>query len=411
MKPQYLPLIFSLIFIIGCKTRESNQPKNFSFPPEWEPHQAVWIDFTAQEYGIGKDHEAKIDIINALHKHVPVKVLVELDSMRQMCNQMMVETNIDTSIVEIIYHPIPNIFLRDAGPIFLSNGETLMIADFAWNCYGHAPFCEEIDYARGDISNDLAKQMGLEIRSTDIVAEGGGLEVSNTVILAFRKFGIHRNPGKSMNEIETVYLKMYNKEKIIWIEEAPLLDKNGFKIDNYFGQGGNAHIDAFMRFVNDSTILVSVIEESEKNNSPIQYVDYECLKANLNQIKKELNTDGKPFKIVEIPFPDVSLYEYKTLAEEWHAEQSDNIQIGDSIIYVPNVGYANFLISNGLVLVSEYWREGLPQYEKKKDEYVKEVLSKYFPNRKIIGINVLSSNWLGGGIHCQTQQEPLIKPR
>ena len=156
---------------MGCQTKESSLSKTFSFPPEWEPHQAVWIDFTAQEYWLEKDHLAKIEIINALYSHVPVKVLVESSSMRKMVNQMMVEAKIDTSRVDIIHHPIPNIFLRDAGPIFLSNGEELMVADFAWNCYGNAPFCEEIDYERGDISNDLAKQMGLEMRSSDIVCE------------------------------------------------------------------------------------------------------------------------------------------------------------------------------------------------------------------------------------------------
>jgi len=286
-----------------------------------------------------------------------------------------------------------------------------IIADFAWNCYGNAPFCEEIDYERGDISNDLAKQMGLEIKSSDIVCEGGGLESNSTVIIAFEKFAKHRNPNKSMKEIEKGYLKMYGKEKIIWIKESPIIEKNGHKVENYFGSGANGHIDAFMRFVNDSTILVTMINESEKNNSPIQQVDYERLKANLYQIKNELNTNGKPFNIVEIPSPDISLYDYKTIAEESDAELSDNIQIGDSIIYVPIVGYANFLISNGVVLVSEYWREGLPESEKEKDDYVKKVLSTYFPKRKVIGINVLSSNYLGGGIHCQTQQEPLIKPK
>lgn len=396
---------------MGCNTKESSLLKTFYFPPEWEPHQAVWIDFTTQEYWLEKDYFAKIEIINALHNFVPVKVLVESSSTRKMANEMMVEAKINTSRVNIIYHPIPNIFLRDAGPIFLSNGVELMIADFAWNCYGHAPFCEEIDYKRGDISNDLAKQMGLATRSSDIVCEGGGLESSSTVILAFEKFAIHRNPGKSMNEIEMGYLNMYGKEKIIWIKESPLLDKNGLKIDNYFGQGGNGHIDAYMRFVNDSTILMTVINESEKNNSPIQQVDYERLKANLNQIKNELNTNGKPFNIIEIPSPDISLYEYRTVAKEENVELSNNIQIGDSIVYVPNVGYANFLITNGVVLVSEYWREGLPESEKQKDDYVKKVLSTYFPKRKIIGINVLSSNFLGGGIHCQTQQEPLVKSR
>ena len=117
-----------------------------------------------------------------------------------------------------------------------------IIADFAWNCYGNAPFCEEIDYERGDISNDLAKQMGLEIKSSDIVCEGGGLESNSTVIIAFEKFAKHRNPNKSMKEIEKGYLKMYGKEKREYELEFGEMRKMKLIVDQYFNMTTGAKI-------------------------------------------------------------------------------------------------------------------------------------------------------------------------
>lgn len=82
--------------------------------------------------------------------------------------------------------------MRDAGPIFLTNEKELMVADFLWNGYGgkHAH-----DLARGDIANDLARQFGWKIKSSEFAAEGGGLEVNEDVMLSFRHHGVSRNPG------------------------------------------------------------------------------------------------------------------------------------------------------------------------------------------------------------------------
>jgi agmatine deiminase len=88
----------------------------------------------------------------------------------------------------------------------------------------------------------------------------------------------------------------------------------------------------------------------------------------------------------------------------------ENLEPGDPLYIVPIMGYGNFLITNGVVLVSEYWHEGLPDKERLKDEKVKTILSRYFPDRKIVGLKkVLDINFGGGGIHCQTQQEPKVK--
>ena len=69
----------------------------------------------------------------------------------------------------------------------------------------------------------------------------------------------------------------------------------------------------------------------------------------------------------------------------------------------------NFFISNDVVLIAKYWKVGMPESEKKKDEEVEKILRQVFPERKIIQINPLAINRGGGGIHCATQQQPKRK--
>ncbi|NVK49711.1 MAG: agmatine deiminase family protein [Cyclobacteriaceae bacterium] len=399
-----LILLFPLL-LLSCSEKKS-ESKAYSYPPEWYPHQAVWIDFHDDKYWPVPDTRARFEIIESLYKKVPVNVLVDGNVAAIKLDSLIEANGLDRESITVVRHEQPNIAMRDAGPIFLTNGDSLMIADFRWSGYAgkHAD-----DLERGAIDNDLAKRYGWKINSSEFAAEGGGLEVNENVILSFKHHGLSRNPGKSLEEIEAAYLKMYNKEKMIWIEESMLLETPGRKIDNYFGQGADQHIDAYFRFVNDSTILTPVIADSEKNNSPIQEHDYMAIQKNLAQLRKETNADGKPFTIVEIPMPDISLYTYKMPAQEYMLDGYPEMVVGEEVVLVPVMGYSNFLITNGAVLVSEYWREGLPLKEKEKDEEMKEILSKYFPDREIIGIkNALLLNWNGGGIHCQTQQQPKL---
>lgn len=403
-------LLVSLALLSGVPfTPCTAQEAAYGFPPEWTPQQAVWIDFTDQQGSVNRDHEARIEIIEALHERVPVKVLVNSDLALSILDSMLVATEVDRSQVTVVQHPIPNGALRDAGPIFLTDGTELAVADFGWNCYGQADFCEDIDFRRGEVANDLAERYNWPVVSSDVVAEGGGLESSSTVILSYRDFARSRNPDSSLEEIEEAYLQMYGKDKLIWIDRSPLIEQNGHKVDNYYGQGANGHIDAFMRFVNDSTIVVAVMDEAERNKTPIHQHDYEVLQSGLQQIRAATNTDGKPFNVVEIPVPDFSLHMGAFVLNERTQYGFSHHAAGDTVRYVPIMSYANFLITNGAVLVAEYWREGLPGSERQKDERMKEILASYFPNREIVGIrNAIQLNWGGGGIHCQTQQEPAV---
>lgn len=45
------------------------------------------------------------------------------------------------------------------------------------------------------------------------------------------------------------------------------------------------------------------------------------------------------------------------------------------------------MVTNGLVLVPAYWREGLTEREREKDEFVRQTLQRLFPERRVVQIN------------------------
>ena len=66
-------------------------------------------------------------------------------------------------------------------------------------------------------------------------------------------------------------------------------------------------------------------------------------------------------------------------------------------------GYINFYVANGVVIAPAFG-------DAKTDAKCKELLTKLFPQRVIIQLNIDAIAAGGGGIHCATQQEPSGKP-
>jgi agmatine deiminase len=256
--------------------------------------------------------------------------------------------------------------------------------------------------------------MNLPQLKSEMVSEGGGLDFSTHCILAFRETALQRNPGNTIQEIEKEYLRVFGKKKMIWLNRSPRADKIscGPKAGNYFGWGANGHIDEYARFVNDSAILIAQIDPSQKDQDPLSKADYKILKENLAILKQSKDVKGKPFRIITTPCPTLSLFARKEVLTQEQKNTTvgkcffQDLSAGAEIYWIPALSYLNFLVTNGVVLVPKYWQEGLPETEKCKDEYVKQVYTMMFPDRKIMQINPLEANWQGGGMHCISQQEP-----
>ncbi|MNS33708.1 putative agmatine deiminase [compost metagenome] len=75
----------------------------------------------------------------------------------------------------------------------------------------------------------------------------------------------------------------------------------------------------------------------------------------------------------------------------------------DAVIYddmrLP-ASYANFYISNAAVVV--------PTYRSKNDQLALDILTKCFPDRKVIGLDSTDIIWGLGSFHCLSQQEPAV---
>ncbi len=63
--------------------------------------------------------------------------------------------------------------------------------------------------------------------------------------------------------------------------------------------------------------------------------------------------------------------------------------------------YANYYVCNGAVISAQF---GDP----KTDAIAAETLSRHYPDREVITLNVDPLGELGGGIHCATQQMPKV---
>ena len=417
MMYRYLSILFSLkvsagIFILlsGCVDTDTDI-NTFSFPPEWAVQEAVWTDFASERVFI-PNQGAKLKIIAALSRHIATKVVYDSDSLKQLALNELPRMEADLANISFVKTSSPMNWIRDPGPMFITNGNQLKVLDFGWNCYGHAYDCD--GDLRGEVDVELAYGLGLEIEPVDLYLEGGGIEVSNNTMIAYKAMALQRNPDKSIEEVTDILLRAFGKDQIIWLDEFPLIDKPWHKVDNFFGQGANGHIDVTTRFLNDSTILATIISESDKDKSELLAEDHRILNHNLTQLKQAKRPNGKPYHIVTIEAPDYSLFEYETTMSEsyWHALPSDTrslFSIGDTIRYVPALEYANFCITNGAILLSSYWKEGMPDSERQKEDRVRSVLQAHFPGRQIVPLDVLPINWGGGGIHCRTQQQPKLQ--
>ena len=154
--------LFLIVLLAACNTIEKNaglEKTTFSFPPEWEPHEAVWTDI-ASEWTVVPNQQAKLKIIAALSKHVKTKVVFDSDSLKEVALNGLSELSADLSKVSFIKTSAPMNWIRDPGPIFVTNGKELKVIDFEWSCYGRR---NNISYLEASTTNlmDRRKSLGL----------------------------------------------------------------------------------------------------------------------------------------------------------------------------------------------------------------------------------------------------------
>ncbi len=418
----------------------TESPDKFYMPAEWEPHDAIWLGWEAF---IPQYHPPIVRLIKTLTPKVIVKVAVSSDSLLQVVRNYLYQNKIDSSRVQFYVMPGERYWIRDHGAAFLvSNRGNLGVADFGWDRNGLPEWLRfkydnnkdsiekywalryPFTLLTSKVDSLMAVAEGATIFKTDIIHEGGAIEVNGkgTLILCEATV-LQRNIGRSREEIEKEFKRVLGISKIIWLKKGlaeDLLTKGArFITGKYFSAWGTGgHTDEFVRFANPNTILLAWVNEKEKNANPINKMNYDRMNKNLKILQNSTDQDGKPFKIIKVPLPD--LITKKVIVTKSLNDADDPFfavtpdlfkmsaapHVGDTIIRVSASSYLNYLVTNGLVILPTYIKAGS---SKEKEKTVKNIFSKQFPNRKLVFIDVMPQNWDAGGIHCSTQQQPRRK--
>jgi agmatine deiminase len=174
-------------------------------------------------------------------------------------------------LARVHFHPFPAYepWCRDHGPIFLVRAKESRreraVVDWAYNAWGgkYPPF--DLDDA---VPQHVAKLRGLPLFSPGIVMEGGALDVNGRGTLLTTKSCLlnpNRNPGLPRPGSSAI-CGILGVRNIIWLG------------DGIAGDDTDGHVDDLSRFINPTTIVTVVEQDStDENHAPLQENRKRCV--------------------------------------------------------------------------------------------------------------------------------------
>ena len=108
------------------------------------------------------------------------------------------------------------------------------------------------------------------------------------------------------------------------------------------------------------------------------------LSKSYQELTTATNESGKPLTLIPLPLPDV--YQTSTMTD-WRKNT------------LTDAAYSNYLIANNVVMV--------PVYGHANDQRAMKIIAEHFPDREVIGIEVLALIEHGGAVGCVTQPQPM----
>lgn len=337
-------------------------------PAEWAPQERVWFSWPHNE----ADWPGKFAPIPYVFAEMirvitqsgqRVGLLVKDAKAQTTAKKLLTEAHAIVKLVDFVIAPTDRGWMRDCGPIWVKDGENKVALDWGFSAWAKYPNWKR-DTEVPSYVMEFTGDGGLipHINGKQIVLEGGGIEVDGAGnIIVTEEWLLSskqvRNPGFTKTDYEAIFAQYLGAPNTIWLDRGIV------------GDDTHGHVDDITRFIAPGVIVTAV--EHDKTDA-----NYELLQENLKRLKQARDTDGKKFRIIEIPMPRPVMYDGERLP----------------------ASYANFLICNKVVLV--------PVFNDPADCVALATLQAYFKNRQVVGIYARDLVWGLGTIHCLSQQEP-----
>ena len=343
------------------KTLAKNSDDDFWFmPDESEPHHRTWMAFGARQkiWGAKLLSEAQRNLASialTIARYEPVFMLVPEDMMPTARKLM-------GSAIELIECPLDDLWMRDTGPVFVTNknGEMAGI-NFNFNGWGKK---QDFDNDAEMASFVVRRTRGRHVQSK-LVLEGGGIEVDGhgtAIITESCVLNESRNPGVEKAISEAELKRLLGLKKIIWLPGIKGKDIT------------DGHTDFYARFAKPGVVIAGFDPDPKS-------FDHAVTKRHLEILRAATDAEGRKLEVVTLVAP--SRARKKFASDEFAA------------------GYINFYVCNGAVIAPEFGDE-------KADAAAKQKLQLLFRGREVVQLNIDGIAAGGGGIHCTTQQEPKV---
>ena len=235
-----------ILALTGCVSPVAVAVPNPSIrvPAEWETHAATWMQWPGQWESALRPAFARI--IEVIQNYEPLHLLVPSASARTQAKQFLASSNVPDH--NITWHIVPtdNAWMRDNGPIYITNGTATWIQDWRFDAWG-GNFGRGVDHSNDDlVPIAVANYLGMTVEDhSEYILEKGNLEFNGAGTLVLNwDCQDDRNPGLTQVEHEATLKDAFNLSLIIWAYGHDPLD------------GTTGHIDGTARFVNVNTIVI-----------------------------------------------------------------------------------------------------------------------------------------------------------
>ena len=334
-------------------------------PIEGHEQERLWLAWPTTGYTLGDTEAEALEarttwaaVANAASEHQPVTVVVNPGD--EAIAAKFLSAQIDTIVA-----PLNDAWMRDIGPSFVIGDDgRLGAVNYVFNGWGAQ------DWAQWDhdqhIGRIVAEAAGAELINSEMVNEGGGIQVDGTgrvVLTETVQLDPGRNPGWTKEQVEAELTRTIGTTSALWLPRGLTRDHDTF--------GTRGHSDILAAFTTPDVLLM----HSQNSRS---HPDHVIAKTNRAVAEEYRTANSAGFEILDLPAPE-------TLRDE------------EGFV---DYSYINHVVINGAVLACAY--------DDPADDRALSILRDVYPGREVIGIDARPLFARGGGIHCITQQQPKV---
>jgi len=332
-------------------------------PAEWEPQAAVLVAWPHADTDWAERLDAVettyVALVTALARFGRAVVCVADAVIRERAAGLLSANQANMSRIRFVEIAYDDTWLRDTGPITLTDGAGFVLDDFRFTGWGG-----KFAASRDDLLVEGLFERGVfahaaQHRHIDFALEGGAIESDGrgTILTTWRCLHL-RHPDLSRARIDAALGETLGADRVLWLDHGYLE-----------GDDTDAHIDTLARLAPDNAIVFQACDDENDNH----YAELARMRDELAALRTR---DGTPYTLHALPWAQPIVDHGRRLA----------------------ASYANYLIVDGAVLV--------PAYGDVNDDAAARIIGIAHPGREIVPIPCRPLIWQNGSLHCVTMQLP-----